>query len=159
MPYDVVVYPADNQEIANGVLWWVLGAKEPRLLKSNQIDTDELGKTNVIYKIHGSVREEAERWDSFVITEEDYVTYLSRNRAVPSAFRNYFAERAFLFLGYGLRDWNLRVLLKQVSNKKETSWAILERPSEFERALWKNRHVNIYDMRLEDFVVAMEQRL
>ena len=159
-PYDVVVYPADNEDFTNGVLWWEHGADEPRKLKPNQIDPALLGKTNIIYKMHGTVRPDADRWDSFVITEEDYVTFLYRMRnAVPSAFRTYFSERAFLFLGYGLRDWNLRLLLKQVSNPKMKSWAILHEPSFFERTLWQGRNVKIFDMRLEDFVAAMEQRL
>jgi hypothetical protein len=158
--YDVVVYPADNEDFSNGVLWWTYGAKEPQKLKPNQIDPALLGKTNIIYKMHGTVRPNADRWDSFVITEEDYVTFLYRMKnAVPSAFRTYFSERAFLFLGYGLRDWNLRLLLKQVSNPKMKSWAILHAPSFFERTLWQGRNVKIFDMRLEDFVSAMEQRL
>lgn len=159
-PYDVVVYPADNEDFTNGVLWWSHGAPEPRKLKSNQIDPELLGKTNIIYKMHGTVRPDADRWDSFVITEEDYVTFLYRMKnAVPSAFRTYFSERAFLFLGYGLRDWNLRLLLKQVSNPKMKSWAILYQPSFFERTLWQGRNVKIYDMKLEEFVSAMEERL
>lgn len=158
--YDVVVYPADNEDFTNGVLWWTYGAEEPLKLKPNQIDPELLGKTNIIYKMHGTVRPDADRWDSFVITEEDYVTFLYRMKnAVPSAFRTYFSERAFLFLGYGLRDWNLRLLLKQVSNPKMKSWAILHAPSFFERTLWQGRNVKIFDMRLEDFVSAMEQRL
>lgn len=159
-PYDLVVYPADNEDFTNGVLWWAYGANEPRKLKPNQIDPALLGKTNIIYKMHGTIRPDADRWDSFVITEEDYVTFLYRMRnAVPSAFRTYFSERAFLFLGYGLRDWNLRLLLKQVSNPKMKSWAILHAPSFFERTIWQGRNVKIFDMRLEDFVAAMEQRL
>ena len=60
-PYDVVVYSAGNQEIGNGVLWWAHGANEPRKAKSNEIDPEELGNTNVIYKMHGSVRSGADR--------------------------------------------------------------------------------------------------
>jgi hypothetical protein len=113
-PYDLVVYPADNQEYANSVLWWPHGAKEPVKLKPNQLDIRELGRRNIIYKIHGSINTDADTWDSFVITEEDYVKFLSRmNNAVPAAFREYFSTRAFLFLGYSLRDWNMRVLLKE----------------------------------------------
>jgi len=158
-PYDVVVYPADNPEIANGVFWWEHGRDSPRKLKSNEIDTEELANKNVIYKMHGSVRHGAQQWDSFVITEEDYILFLSKMRnAVPPAFRAHFSERAFLFLGYGLQDWNLRVLLKQVANPEMTSWAILHEPSAFEQVLWQRRKVDIFDMRLEDFVSAMEQR-
>jgi hypothetical protein len=159
-PHDVVVYPADNREFANGVLWWRYGESEPRLVRSNDIDPDDVGRTNIIYKMHGSVRREAAEWDSFVITEEDYVSFLSRMRnAVPPAFRDYLSTRAFLFLGYGLQDWNLRVLLKQVSNPDMTSWAILQQPSLFEQSLWRRRKVDIFDMRLESFVEALEDRL
>jgi SIR2-like domain len=158
--FDVVVYPADNKEFANGVLWWAHGVDEPRKVKSNEIDSDELGRTNLIYKMHGSVRPGAARWDSYVITEEDYVTFLAKMKnAVPPAFRTYLSHRAFLFLGYGLQDWNLRVLLKQVSNPDMTSWAILQRPSAFERALWRRRKVDIFDMKVEAFVAALERRM
>ena len=159
-PYDVVVYPADNKEFANGVLWWRHGESEPTKVRSNDIDTDELTDKNVIYKMHGSVRPGAQQWDSFVITEEDYVTFLAKMRnAVPPAFRTYLSARAFLFLGYGLQDWNLRVLLKQVSNPQMTSWAILQRPSAFEQALWRRRRVDIFDMSLESFVAEVTARV
>jgi hypothetical protein len=154
------VYPADNQEYANGVLWWKHGEPEPTKLKSNQIDIKDLFGRNIIYKIHGSIQTASERWDSFVVTEEDYIRFLSRmNNAVPAAFREFFGSRAFLFLGYGLKDWNLRVLLKEVSDPKTMSWAILLRPSALEQQLWRRRNVNIFDMRLEDFVAQMERRL
>jgi hypothetical protein len=103
-----------------------------------------------------TVAAETERWDSFVITEEDYIRFLSRmNNAVPAAFREYFSSRAFLFLGYSLRDWNMRVLLKEVSVSEITSWAILYQPSAFERTLWERRKVRMYDLKLEEFVAKI----
>jgi hypothetical protein len=164
-PYDVVVYPADNDEYANGFLWWHHGKTEPTKLKPNEIDIDDLGKTNVIYKMHGTVWPASAAWDSFVITEEDYVQFLSRiNNAVPSAFRTYFRARQFLFLGYGLRDWNLRVLLKKVrpekvSSSDDVSWAIMKNASLFERTLWDGRKVKLYDVDLDAFVTEMESEL
>lgn len=170
-PYDLLVYPADNEEYANAMFWWRDGAAEPELRKPQEIDIEELGKTNLIYKMHGSVRQEVGTWDSFVITEEDYIEFLSRmESAVPPAFSAYFANRSFLFLGYGLRDWNLRVLLKKIRNKvgngsgqsdlaQPTSWAMLRDPSPFERRLWDRRGVDLYDLKLEDFVLAIESRL
>jgi hypothetical protein len=155
-PYDLVIYPADNQEYANGVLWWKHGEPEPRKLKSNQLDIDDIGRTNLIYKMHGSVLPDASKWDSFVITEEDYVRFLSRMaNAVPAAFREYFSSRAFLFLGYGLKDWNMRVLLKEVNVSEITSWAILQGPSLLERKLWERRGVDIFDLSLEEFTARM----
>jgi len=162
-PYDLYVYPADNAEYKNALLWWEHGRQEPEKLKPNDVDIDKLMGRNVIYKIHGSVRMESEKWDGFVITEEDYIDFLSRmnsrsNTAVPPAFKNFFSERSFLFLGYGLKDWNLRVLLKQI-NLKKRSLAILRNPSEIEKTIWAERKVAIFDLTLEEFVAGMEQEL
>jgi hypothetical protein len=37
------------------------------------------------------------------------------------------------------------------------SWAIQYKPSELEQLLWRSRNVNIYDMRIEDFVGNMRR--
>jgi SIR2-like domain len=172
--YDLVVYPADRKDIANAVLWWAHGRSEPEAVKPNELDLD-LDQTNVIFKMHGTVAPQSEEWDNFVITEEDYVEFLSRltmNTAIPSIFYPYFRERSFLFLGYSLRDWNLRVLLKNLSKHLSTrrpiadddsevlpSWAIQLRPSRLEERLWQRNAVNIFDCPLDEFVVRMRQRM
>src|SRR5205823_762251 len=38
--------------------------------------------------------------------------------AVPAQFMRHFSMRHFLFLGYGLRDWNLRVVLKTSGGRR-----------------------------------------
>jgi hypothetical protein len=158
-PYDLVVYPADNAEYRNAILWWPHGATDPSIIRPNQLDEDEIGRNNVIYKIHGSVRPDA-KWDSFVITEEDYIQFLSRiSNAVPAAFKRYFSARAFLFLGYSLRDWNMRVLLKQMKISAKVSWAIYKDPSAVEEKIWHRRGVDIYDVTLEDFIREMSHEI
>ena len=78
------------------------------------------------------------------------------NTAVPSAFKTFLSDRSFLFLGYGLNDWNLRVLLKQ-HGLKNLSWAILKDPSDIEQKIWAKRNVQIYNLTLEEFVTAMDR--
>lgn len=159
-PYDLAVYPADNAEYLNSILFWPHGATEPEIIKPNQLDVGDIGKKNLIYKMHGSVCHQAQKWDSYVITEEDYVEFLSRmSNAVPAAFRLYFSSRAFLFLGYGLRDWNLRVLLNKVTVPSMKSWAISKKSSLDEKVLWTGRSVSLFDESLEDFVQNMTHRL
>src|SRR4029079_14081510 len=98
----------------------------------------------------------SEEWDNFVITEEDYVDFLSRMAStsppLPAILSEHLAARNFLFLGYGLRDWNLRVVLNNMSRlfkaggrTPKPSWAIQRAPSEVERRLWDKRNVNIFD--------------
>ena len=123
--------------------------------------------------MHGTVQHKTDKWDSFVITEEDYVDFLSRmttNSAVPSLFYEHFRNRSFLFLGYSLRDWNLRIVLTNLDRyltrqRGETgdeeealpSWSIQRQPSELERRLWETRNVNIFDIALDEFVSKMHQ--
>ena len=176
--YDLVVYPADcrARDIANSVLWWRHGETEPEAIGTNELDID-LETTSVIFKMHGSVVRGGGEWDNFVITEEDYVEFLSRmttNTAIPAIFYQYFRERSFLFLGYSMRDWNLRVVLKNLSKhfahrrqmgganstpdeERPPSWSIQRNPSELEKRLWLRRNVNIFDMIVEEFVDRLDQ--
>jgi hypothetical protein len=71
-PYELVIYPADRKDIANSILWWPHGASEPIVKKPNELDIG-LGKSTIIYKIHGPVIPQSDEWDSFVITEENCV--------------------------------------------------------------------------------------
>ena len=48
----------------------------------------------------------------------------------------------FLFLGYGMRDWNLRVILRHIWSEQTRhfgSWAIQLHPGEIDRRFWE-RH-------------------
>jgi hypothetical protein len=164
-PYDLVVHPTDRKDVEASVLWWQHGAAEPEAVKPNQLLID-LEKTTVIYKMHGTVDRRQGKWDSYVITEDDYVDFLARiQSAVPAQFIRYFRERQFLFLGYGLRDWNLRVVLKNLrtaspdalgsahreDDEELRSWAIQYRPSDLEVELWNARRVKIYDVDINEF--------
>jgi SIR2-like domain len=172
-PYDLVVHPTDRKEVEASVLWWAHGAAEPVAVPPNQLFID-LQATTVIYKMHGTVDRQLRKWDSFVITEDDYVDFLSRmtgQTAVPALFMRHFRTRHFLFLGYGLRDWNLRVVLKNLKavlpapapggeeEEELRSWAIQYRPSGLERELWNARRVKIYDVEIDECVrLLREQR-
>ena len=84
----------------------------------------------VIYKMHGSADLESAERDSYLITEDDYVQFISRmvaNTAIPSLFAEPFKTSHMLFLGYGLQDWNLRVILHKIRQEwpsRRAAWAI-----------------------------------
>ena len=82
----------------------------------------------VLYKMHGSIDRQPDAsvgpstsppQDSYVITEEDYVKFLSRLNAappvIPLRLANHFRKSQFLFLGYSLEDWNVRVILDSLN--------------------------------------------
>jgi hypothetical protein len=182
-PYHLVTC-SDREEYAGSVLWWEPEAAAPKIRSPKELELS-LGDTSIVYKMHGTV---SAKHDSFVITEEDYVGFLARmtySNAIPARFMLQFREASFLFLGYGLRDWNLRVMLESlrrglrrmkvrpqtdevpfpeaeaplhepaVDDEEYPSWAIQQHASELERELWWRRNVQIFDLGIDEFVTGM----
>jgi hypothetical protein len=173
-PFDLVIHPTDRKDVAASVLWWKHGADEPKTVPPNQLDIDLEAKI-VIYKMHGSIDRQLGKWHSYVISEEDYIDFLSRmttQTAVPAIFATHFRPRQFLFLGYSLSDWNFRVVLRNLdtplpghvmtagaepADEESRSWAIQYQPSRLEQKLWDARHVNIYNLDINEFTRRLQQ--
>lgn len=166
-PFDLVIHTTDRM-LGEQLLWWRDQADEPELALAKTLDID-LERVTVIYKMHGAVDRLVATRDQYVITEDDYVDFLSRlikQRAFPSIFAEPFQTRHLLFLGYGLRDWNLRVILNRVEKDLRQgaedqgddirSWAIDSAPSPLETRLWQGRGVEIYGMGIDDFLDGLE---
>jgi hypothetical protein len=67
-----------------------------------------------------------------------------------------------LFMGYSLRDWNLRVILHRIWGEQKltyTSWAILWQPQELDERFWHKRGVEFFDMQLEEYLAEFKQRV
>jgi hypothetical protein len=162
--HDVLVYPTDlTGEYQNAALWIEHG-QPPEYIDAIRVAPSFTRP--VVYKMHGSLGA-TEQLDSFVITEDDYMQFLARmidQTAIPAQILNYLQTRRLLFLGYGLRDWNLRIVLMnlnralggavaeaRVGRRPPPSWAIQRDPSDVERALWEMRNVQIFDEDIDEF--------
>ena len=69
---------------------------------------------------------------------------------------------ADLFLGYGLRDWNLRMILGRIWEQQalpRRSWAVQREVAELEARLWEDRNVTLLDMDLAGFVHGLRTAL
>src|SRR6266567_4753315 len=77
----------------------------------------DLKRVTVIYKMHGAVDQQRLERDQYVITEDHYTDFLERltdGTAIPKIFSERFQTLPFLFLGYGLNDWDFRVVLNRI---------------------------------------------
>jgi SIR2-like domain len=133
-------------------------------------------RRTIIFKIHGEVDRVADRRnlppevrkvieDSFVITEDDYINYLARtdiSKLVPAQLKAKLNNSGLLFLGYGLRDWNLRVIMQRLWGEQGygyASWAIQLSAQDMDKRLWLKRNVSIIEMRLEEYVKELDRKL
>jgi DNA-binding SARP family transcriptional activator len=120
----------------------------------------------VILNLHGQVdRSPAREWESFVITEDDYIDYLAATdlaNLVPVTLAAKLRRSHFLFLGYGLREWNLRVILNRIWRDQPVSyrsWAVQPGADAVDRAFWRSRDVDVLDVPLETYVQGLLARL
>lgn len=155
-PFDTVVHLATA--VGGEVVWTPHGGNSKELLsKDLYID---LTTVSVIYKIHGAIDRSPAKKDQYVITEDDYIDFLTRmtkNTAIPNIFADPFQNRPFLFLGYGLYDWNLRVVMNRIDKELRRpdikSWAIETLSKPLEKTLWGHRNVTVFDgLTLDAFV-------
>jgi hypothetical protein len=163
-PVHVVWYIADPVE-ERGKFWHRPPGGEPRQISKPNSYTLPIEEETVILKIHGAVDRSDEDRDSFVITEDHYIDYLTRtdiSALLPSDVRLHLKRSAFLFLGYSMADWNLRVILHRIWGDQllsSRSWAIRNDADTVERTLWEERKVEVFDFELETYMRQLEQRI
>lgn len=163
-PFDLVSYMADGPYRGRFVHWPPDGAPTP-IERPNEYRGLSLDKHTAILKIHGATDRENADWDSYVITEDHYIDYLTRtdiSNLIPVTLAAKLRRSHFLFLGYGLRDWNLRVILHRIWGAQKLtykSWAVQLRPHSVEEESWRKRDVDILDVPLERYVQTLSDRI
>ncbi len=163
-PCDVVAYVAEG--VNQGKFLHQPPEGEARLIeRPNEYRGLMLKQRAAILKIHGAVDRNAPEHDSFVITEDHYINFLTRtdiSNLVPVTLAAKLRKSHFLFLGYRLRDWNLRIILHRIWGEQKLgyqSWAIQANPQELDQRLWKQREVDIVNVPLDDYVAELSARI
>ncbi len=131
----------------------------------------DVADRTVIVKLHGAIDRGNPKGDSYVITEDNYIDYLSRNDIagqIPVTIRERMSDSHFLFLGYSLRDWNLRVILQRIWGEQALdlkSWAIQRehansKLSDIDRKLWADRgDVDLLYVPLDEYVTHLRAEM
>jgi len=128
----------------------------------------ELERT-LIVRIHGSVVDPDLNYtvkDNYVITEDHYIEYLSGSpisQLVPTQIIEKLRSSSYLFLGYTMSDWRLRVFLKRLWEGEtlgtSSHWAVERSPTRLERKLWKMAGVELYQSSLTEYVSGLDAYL
>jgi SIR2-like domain len=163
-PFDLVTYDAEGQY--RGKFTHRPHQAEPRtIFEPNSYYDLVTDKLSVVLKIHGAVDRDDESRDSYVITEDHYIDYLARtdvSKLFPVTLVRTLRRSHCLFLGYSLRDWNLRVILNRIwgdETLRSKSWAIQRNPDRLDKELWNRRDVMILDVPLEAYVEGLREAL
>ena len=131
---------------------------------TDYIDVDP-DKRTVLLKVHGLVGRTDRTFESFVITEDHYIEYLTRldpEELLPPRILGRLSDSDFLFLGYSLRDWNVRAILKQIWDQQVESgknWAVLKEIALDDENMWRTKSVDILKQPLDEFVRHVQAEL
>jgi hypothetical protein len=97
---------------------------KPELLRESKLpleDPDYVPSPErpLVYHVFGTL----DVPESIVITEDEYFEFLAavanpNNALIPYAVEQALADTSLLFLGFGLQDWDLRILLRGLINRE-----------------------------------------
>jgi hypothetical protein len=174
LDYDVVWYDAREQSKAQGrFIHRAPGAEPVPVTRPNKYTGLPVTlRRPAVLKLHGALDRLDQDDDSYVITEDSYIEYLSGRdlgSLLPIALWQRMTSTSFLFLGYALRDWNLRVILNRIWQRQELStisWAVQREPADpnvsaIEQTLWSKRRteVRLVFSPLDDYTRELEARM
>ncbi|MEA2310527.1 MAG: hypothetical protein QOE28_495 [Solirubrobacteraceae bacterium] len=164
-PYSVVFYRASRE----GRCWLRHGEETEAevIARPERYTGVSLHERSVVLKVHGAVdrRERRSFNDSYVISEDHYIDFLASTRLetlVPRSLLVPLLNSALLFLGYQLRDWNLRVILHELWSERDfeyPAWAVHRGVDDVDAAIWHSRSVKLYDADLCAYVGELGARL
>jgi hypothetical protein len=170
IPYDLVTYVTDFPRNQRGRFThgrWEPGQateSEPKVI-TNPNKYTEVGATRpAIVKIHGAAKRGGDyKQDNYVISEDDYIDYLMQpntTNLLPVTIRERLSESHFLFLGYSLRDWNLRVILRRIWEAQwlsARSWSVRLDADEMDEIFWHQQGVLTLRHPLLEYILALRR--
>jgi DNA-binding SARP family transcriptional activator len=149
--YDVLAYVAAGRDRGR-FLHVSADGTETVVAVPNAYAALPLDSRPVVLKLHGGPRAEG-----VAVSEDDFIAYLAQTEitnVVPVTLAARLRRSHFLFLGYGLREWSLRVFLQRIWPDERVayrSWAVLPGADGVDRDFWRARGVDVVDEPLADF--------
>jgi|GEM_PF-5642955 len=122
----------------------------------------DVSQRPVIIKINGGIdRSDSFDNDNYVITEDDFINYMSRSDIsylLPWPISQILRNSHFLFLGTSSNNWTARVLWDRIWGSQSLefpSWSIQTAPDELETRFWESRDVTVIDIDLKHYIETL----
>jgi len=163
--FDVVVYVAAGLHRGRFCHLAPDGSATPIESPNTYVTELALERRPVVLKLYGCIDLNPDRqWESFVVSEDDYIGYLRLRdlaAAVPVALAAKLRHSHFLFLGYEIRNWHLRIVFNRLwedSALSYRSWAVLGRLAPLDCELWRRHDVEVLEASPEEYVSRLAER-
>lgn len=84
---------------------------EYALVRKDQ-DLISIKKNNLLIKMHGDV----EAFEHIILAEDDYLNYSNTHILIETFIKSLLIDHTFLFIGYSIGDYNLKLIMNWVDN-------------------------------------------
>ncbi len=140
---------------------------------NKRTDSDELEDKDrartLIVKIHGTVSPKGREHSTFILTPDDYIQFLrlvSLRTPLPTTLFSRLLETHFLFLGYGLGDWNILAICQNLWSQRTSpnfnNWAVQFKPTDADVARWNSTgpagRISVFDQNVTDYAKALDAK-
>lgn len=127
-----------------------------RILQSKEFSNIEDSRRKVpIYKLHGCISQPFSEETPLIITEDDYHRNYTNKFALLNQLRIHIYRCPLVFIGYSFADYGLSDMWFEISKElglfKAWSYAIWPDHTEYEKLLWRNRHVELINCTFQEF--------
>lgn len=161
-PYDLVSYIAKGENQGKFIHHPYVG--EVKVIDCpNEYGKFNLEKIPVILKLYGAVNRSQEEGDNFVITEDHYMDYLTRQNQMPKCILKKLLRSHILFLGYDLDNWKLRLILRRIWGNEPLdrlkSWVVCLNPGKLTQQLWNERQVSVFERSLGSYITELSHQI
>jgi SIR2-like domain len=161
-PFDLLTYIADGPSKGRFLHHSPAGFSKV-ITEPEKCTGVDPAKRTVIVKLHGCVNRDSADCDddSYVIAEDHYIQYLTHrvDEMLPPGVISRLKRSHLLFLGYSLRDWNVRAIIEamRIDRTRKAWWAVMANPGDdLEEESWRHRRVEIIKLELETYLEGLE---
>ncbi len=162
--FHVLSYRSDDVSPGNFIHAFYAGSLRPEttvIEKPNEykkLDGDEFP---VIIKLPGGVEGIEFK---YAIAEDNFFFFAGRSlpKLLPPQMMVKLQNSRHLYLGYKVRDWNLRAFLYSIwgaTRQRMTSWAVLPDARKTERLFWNFSGVKVIEASLDTFINGLRKSL
>lgn len=112
----------------------------------------------LLLKLHGCITRTHDERLPLILTVDQYNAFRSKRERLFATLREWGSEHSIVFVGYGLRDADLRHLLSDMAEQLSslpTYYIVKPRVSSMEQDLWMKRGIKVLDGTLEEFLEAL----
>ncbi len=163
--YDVVSFVALGRD--RGKFLHVTADGATRVIDEPNLEVGlAAGERTLILKLNGGSDELMGRVrDTYVVSEDHYIDYLSQSDAwavLPVGLAAHIRRSHLLFVGYDLTEWSLRVFLRRLWGEEPIaypSWVTEAQGSRFIEKSWRELNVDVLDVVPDESLEALRRRL